>query len=433
MANKPLKGVQFPGLEDTYINPIQPGTGANATIQNDIVNNKATGEHSHAEGKNTQANGLRAHSEGVNTIAKGDNAHVEGLNGTAYANQSHVEGVSQKNVNAVASTLLADLDKIKNSSLASAQKSAQIYEKTKAAWDALATANKFSIATGAGAHVEGGNGIAHGAQSHVEGLNNVAKGDRTHVEGQNNIALMTDQHVQGRYNVADTTSAHIVGWGSASQPKNIHTLSTSGDAWFAGDVKSGSGKLATESYVDNKMVNAGTNSDWSENDENSSSYVKNRTHWLQSEQVGRLIANQSSDYWDFFNLSEIKTVRVFVDGIQYDTEVTFYYHEDFQTNIYEIKAGTLYIHVDGGGNEWYGAEGYNSTFEIYELVKGEYHKLDKNYLPDENIYHNELAENESLPNGVTLLPQMPRIFFGTIDPTNETFGNDGDIYIMYKV
>ena len=82
-----------------------------------------------------------------------------------------------------------------------------------------------------------------------------AFGSKTTAQGEN-------QHVQGKYNIADTINAHIVGNGSdSSNRSNAHTLDWSGNAWFAGDVYTGSTsgtnkddgskKLATEEYVTN--------------------------------------------------------------------------------------------------------------------------------------------------------------------------------------
>ena len=64
------------------------------------------------------------------------------------------------------------------------------------------------------------------------------------------------------FNIEDIADvyAHIVGNGTPSTPSNAHTLDWSGNAWFQGDVYTGSTsgtnkdegskKLATEEYVD---------------------------------------------------------------------------------------------------------------------------------------------------------------------------------------
>ena len=120
-----------------------------------------------------------------------------------------------------------------------------------------------TTASGNYSHAEGGGTIASGIESHAEGNGTKASGDYSHAEGIGTTAQEASQHVQGKNNIADTTSAHIVGnGGSISNKTNAHTLDWSGNAWFAGDVYTGSTSgtnkdagskvLATKEYVDSK-------------------------------------------------------------------------------------------------------------------------------------------------------------------------------------
>jgi hypothetical protein len=135
---------------------------------------------------------------------------------------------------------------------------------------------KDTIASGKRSHAEGDNTNASGESSHAEGYHTKAlgyyshaegaytevSGSYSHAEGYQIKASGNFQHVQGKYNIEDTTSAHIVGNGSISVRSNAHTLDWNGNAWFAGDVYTGStsGKnkdegskiLATKEYVDSK-------------------------------------------------------------------------------------------------------------------------------------------------------------------------------------
>lgn len=96
-------------------------------------------------------------------------------------------------------------------------------------------------ASGAASHAEGDSTTASGNSSHAEGYITTASGEYSHAEGRTTIAQGNNQHVQGKYNIADTTSAHIVGNGSdSSNRSNAHTLDWNGNAWFAGDVYTGS-------------------------------------------------------------------------------------------------------------------------------------------------------------------------------------------------
>lgn len=105
-------------------------------------------------------------------------------------------------------------------------------------------------------------GQSLGKYAWAEGKGTIASGDKSHAEGDNTNASGHFQHVQGKYNIEDTTNAHIVGNGSISVRSNAHTLDWNGNAWFAGDVYTGSTSgtnkdegskiLATKEYVDSK-------------------------------------------------------------------------------------------------------------------------------------------------------------------------------------
>lgn len=65
--------------------------GAGAEVFNSLTN-KATGNHSHAEGDYTTASGESSHAEGYHTFASGNRSHAEGSDTTANGNHSHAEG-----------------------------------------------------------------------------------------------------------------------------------------------------------------------------------------------------------------------------------------------------------------------------------------------------------------------------------------------------
>ena len=153
----------------------------------------------HAEGRRTKAIGKRAHSEGTDTAATGSNSHVEGQDSLASGNVAHTEGYGTE-------------------------------------------------ARGPHSHAEGVGTIAIAQTSHAEGNNTQTKTAFSHAEGNGTIAAGIDaQHVQGRYNIEDTDGkyAHILGWGTSSTRKNIHTIDTSGNAVFAGDVTAKGISLST--------------------------------------------------------------------------------------------------------------------------------------------------------------------------------------------
>ena len=118
-----------------------------------------------------------------------------------------------------------------------------------------------TIASGEYSHAEGAGPKASGAASHAEGYSTTASGEYSHAEGRTTIAQGNNQHVQGKYNIADTTSAHIMGNGSdSSNRSNAHTLDWNGNAWFAGDIYTGStsGKNKDDGSVKLPVVYSGT-------------------------------------------------------------------------------------------------------------------------------------------------------------------------------
>ena len=61
-------------------------------IFNNYVENKASGEYSHAEGSYTEATGNYSHAEGYSANATGEGSHAEGINTVASGVYSHAEG-----------------------------------------------------------------------------------------------------------------------------------------------------------------------------------------------------------------------------------------------------------------------------------------------------------------------------------------------------
>ena len=206
-GNKKVGGVPKNILDGNAI-------GSARTIGAKDSEGQSLGEYAWAEGKSTTASGKWSHAEGSNTTASGTTSHAEGSGTTASSSNSHAEG-------------------------------------------------GYTKASGYASHAEGSNSKALGEASHAEGNITTASGDYSHAEGFYTTASVEAQHVQGKYNISDTTSAHIVGNGSSnSNRSNVHTLDWSGNAWFAGDVYTGSTSgtnkdagskvLATKEYVDSK-------------------------------------------------------------------------------------------------------------------------------------------------------------------------------------
>lgn len=122
----------------------------------------------------------------------------------------------------------------------------------------------------------GENTIASGIHSHAEGNITTASGDCSHAEGLYTIASGENQHVQGKYNISDTTSAHIVGNGTERNTRsNAHTLDWQGNAWFAGDVYTGStsGTNKDDGSIKLPVVYSGTTAPTNDIGKNGDLYV----------------------------------------------------------------------------------------------------------------------------------------------------------------
>ena len=202
---------------------------------------KASGAASHAEGYRTVASGQTSHAEGNETEASSPNSHAEGNNTTASGNSSHAEG----------------------------------YSTTASGQTSHAEGNRTE-ASSPNSHAEGDSTTASGNSSHAEGYITTASGEYSHAEGRTTIAQGNNQHVQGKYNIADTTSAHIMGNGSGSSNRsNAHTLDWNGNAWFAGDVYTGStsGTNKDDGSVKLPVVYSGTTAPSNDIGKNGDLYV----------------------------------------------------------------------------------------------------------------------------------------------------------------
>lgn len=161
------------------------------------------------------------------------------------------------------------------------------------------------------------------------GYANVSNFGQAYMFGKLLEAGEYEQVIQGRYNKAVTDAIYVLGNGTSTNKKNALVIKKSNDnAMFTGDIYSKEQKMASEKYVEEKvaaLVNSApdaldtleelskalgndpsfattvlneigkvkssiVNSDWSQNDETASDYVKNRTHYEESVLIGEGIA-----------------------------------------------------------------------------------------------------------------------------------------------
>lgn len=199
------------------------------TMPSNLVNGQAEGSIRSIGAYDTTINPLGQYAQafGSGTTASGEYSHAEGAGPEASGAASHAEGYR-------------------------------------------------TIASGQTSHAEGDQTRASGNSSHAEGNSTKALGEYSHAEGRTTIAQGNNQHVQGKYNIADTTSAHIVGNGTEYNARsNAHTLDWSGNAWFAGDVYTGStsGKNKDDGSVKLPVVYSGTTAPSNDIGKNGDLYV----------------------------------------------------------------------------------------------------------------------------------------------------------------
>ena len=198
------------------------------TMPSNLVNGQAEGSIRSISARDETGSllGKYAQAFGYLTTASSTNSHAEGLKTTSSGYVSHAEG-------------------------------------------------NITKASGNYSHAEGNGAIASGTGSHVEGYVAKASGSYSHAEGFLTEASGENQHVQGKNNISDTTSAHIVGNGSGSNKSNAHTLDWQGNAWFAGDVYTGStsGKNKDDGSVKLPVVYSGTTAPTNDIGKNGDLYV----------------------------------------------------------------------------------------------------------------------------------------------------------------
>lgn len=199
------------------------------TMPSNLVNGQADGSIRSIGAYDTTINPLGQYAQafGSGTIASGEYSHAEGAGPKASGAASHAEGYR-------------------------------------------------TVASGQTSHAEGNQTEASSPNSHAEGDNTIASGNSSHAEGHGTKAQGNNQHVQGKYNIADTTSAHIMGNGSGSSNRsNAHTLDWQGNAWFAGDVYTGStsGTNKDDGSVKLPVVYSGTTAPSNDIGKNGDLYV----------------------------------------------------------------------------------------------------------------------------------------------------------------
>ena len=211
--------------------------GDNSEIFNTYIGtykNVASGNYSHAEGRDTTASGNYSHAEGNGTKAEGNYSHAEGNNTTASGENSHAEG---------------------NGTTASGRDShAEGYGTT---------------ASGDSSHAEGYNTTASGHYSHAEGYYTSASGYCSHAQNYYTIADYNSMTAIGNYNISNTNEQvnkkknklFVIGNGTELKRQDAFIITDNGDVFVSGNV-----------FVKGNVKKSIGNNNWVSNDYNWTSF-----------------------------------------------------------------------------------------------------------------------------------------------------------------
>lgn len=206
---------------------VRAGTGTNAVIEGDIVNNVASGQYSHAEGSFSKASGSFSHAEGIGTIAAKERSHAEGF-GYAHNPQYYADSVFKLTGNANQTVYDVDTtdDIFTNMMLYYNGNTATIMSIIRSATPKLVLSNTLDQTNAlANTSVKIVSGYAGYMSAHSEGGETMALGNGSHSEGRNTIAVNSCEHAQGQYNKPHTSGAG--GFGNAGNTLNSIGIGTS--------------------------------------------------------------------------------------------------------------------------------------------------------------------------------------------------------------
>lgn len=208
----------------------RPGSNETGEIFNDYDNNIASGNYTHAEGRNTKSTGSCSHAQNNGTNAIGENSHAEGYKSWSVGSKSHSGGNSC--IALGASSYASGERTIAFHQGAHAEGGSGVYPNYEGdiaikTLDELYTAwlsgTAYHVAGGIYSHVEGHCNFTYGKYSHAEGMKCLAGNDCAHAEGNATKALAINTHTEGRGCIASADNAHAEGDYTEARGPQSHT------------------------------------------------------------------------------------------------------------------------------------------------------------------------------------------------------------------
>ena len=349
------------------------------------MNNKALTTYSHAEGYATKASGFGGHVEGSRTQAIGTFSHAEGAQTAALGHYSHIEGGSSndyrpakygttkdeilaawndKNTRGFALTLDSFNHAEGWNCLALEEYCHAEGQQTRADGSAAHSEGRRTNAINHSTHAEGEDTTASGQVSHAEGMWTTASGNISHAEGNNTTASGVNSHAEGVDTVASGSSAHAEGQHTTASGPSAHA---EGHYTVASSSSHAEGSYTTASgatsHAEGQNTSA-TNINSHAEGQSGEKYDPN-THGTTEEEIYASWLNSDRDFAvssglrthsEGFNCIALR-LSAHAEGQETCAKGAWSHSEGYQTTAYSQMA-----HAEGKGNVAFGSGSHAEGF-----------------------------------------------------------------------
>lgn len=173
-------------------------------------------------------------------------------------------------------------------------------------------------------------------------------------------------------------------------------------------------------------------SDWDQNDETATDYVKNRTHWREIAAGDAVVVfeecstvSEANDMLGYTDIEDDQTYLVTVDGVAYTLRSKHYdggdvWFDYVGDGIYEESGYTGTWYISCGYMDW-GEEGIASIKNVYFTDENDAHTVKLEHIPD--VYHSLKSE---------YLPRVIREFEGNLASLTTKVSDEYRRYLMYQ-
>lgn len=220
-------GELYVGLQDGNVKKviadvdyIKEGTGTNSIIFNDLENNIAKGQQSHAQGNSTLALGAASHSEGYKTQTGMTAFSIDKTNSSQTDKKyklSSVTGIEENDVISIITNteLYKDCATVVSIDVTNKTITVDTYQNFNETQGYVFIIEKPMVGnlniTANASHAEGHTTFSLGQNSHSEGWSTFAIGGNSHSEGEMAVAFGNISHAEGDQTIARGITSHAEG------------------------------------------------------------------------------------------------------------------------------------------------------------------------------------------------------------------------------